>query len=180
MRKVTVLIVLVFFISCKKEHDEKDTITANNSFNNELYSKILEFQNKIKVVNKSKNNSNNVKTIESALIYIYEIKFYIEDKDTIVGFTLYSGGINSYYNEDIKDNKNIYGIYENGKLQPTYVNDPLKIGKFFVEDYKENSYYISKFYQTNDFINDEIYDIHLYKVRGNKLIFEKIEVGNKR
>ena len=180
MRKVIVSIVMVFFISCKK-NGEKHIINTTNSFNPELYSKILEFQNKIKFVNNSKDDNNDgVKSIESALNYIYEIKFYIEDKDTIVGFTLYSGGINSYYSEEIENNKDIYGIYENDTLTPTYINDPFKIGKNFVKEYKKNSNNISKFYQTNNFINDEIYDIYIYKVKGNKLVFDKIEVGNKR
>lgn len=179
MKQVIILIVFTLFISCK--NDNKHKVANTDSFNSELYDKILEFQNKVKFVKNSNDEiADGVKSIESALIHIYEIKFYIEDKDTIAGLTLYSGGINSYYSEEIRKNEKIYGIYEDDTLKPTYINDPYQIGRSFVKEYMENPNTISKFYQKNDFINDDIYDVCRYKVKGKKLIFFDVLTGNKR
>ena len=179
MKNIIILSIgLLICFSCKKK-DITPTIKSE-TLNPELYGKILEFQNDIKIQNSYIRMKTKRNIIKSALIHVYEIKFYLENKDTIVSFTLYSDGINSYYNKDIQRNEKIYGIYEDDTLKPTYINDPHKIGSNFIKKYIENPKIVSKFYKKNDFINDEIYDIYLYKVKGHKMILYDILHGNKK
>lgn len=179
MKELILLILLTICISCK-EPNKIEIHHKRASLDSELYAAIQAYQMKIKIPKvESKEISPGVKSIESALIYVYEIKFNIENKDTIVSLTLNSGGINSYYDSHIPMNDKIYGVYQDENLKPTYVNDPQQIGKHFIKEYREDIDAIEKFKQKRDFINDAIYDVYLYKVRGRKLIFDKVLVGNK-
>lgn len=178
MKQLILLIIFIICISCKKSDTVYHT-NINETLSPELYNKILEFQHKIKITKNSNEEINNVKNINSTNIYIYEIKFCIEGKDTIVGFALYSDGIHSYYNEEIQKNEKIYGIYEDDILKPTYINDPHKIGNIFIREYVEKPNTLSKFYKKYDYShNDETYDIYLYKIKGKKLMFYDILKGN--
>ena len=184
MKKLTIFIFLIVFISCKTsdkiESDQIEVHHKSSALNPELYATLLAFQAKVKIPKiVSKEISPGVKSIKAALIYVYEIKFDIENKDTIVGLTLSSDGINSYYSSSMPNNEKIYGIYQDACLKPTYINDPYKIGKYFIKEYIEDVDAIDKFEQKVDFINDAIYDVYLYKVRGKKLVFDKVLVGNK-
>jgi len=172
--------MVIIFISCK-ESSKTEVYNKSESLNSELYAVILAYQAKVKIPKvKSKEISPGVKSVESALIYVYEIKFNIENKDTLVSLTLNSGGVNSYYSSHIPRNEKIYGIYQDQYLKPIYINDPQKIGKHFIKEYKEDKNTIDKYRQKNDFINDDIYDLYVYKVKGMKLVFDKVLMGNKR
>jgi len=184
MKKLTIFIFLIVFISCKTsdkiESDQIEVHHKSSALNPELYATLLAFQAKVKIPKiVSKEISPGVKSIKAALIYVYEIKFDIENKDTIVGLTLSSDGINSYYSSSMPNNEKIYGIYQDAYLKPTYVNDPHKIGKYFIKEYIEDVDAIEKSEQKVDFINDAVYDVYLYKVRGKQLVFDKVLVGNK-
>lgn len=162
---------MLFSVSCKNLNPKE---IENEELGTELYNTILAYQakNKIPKIN-TKEISPGVKNIKSALIYVYEIKFSIQNKDTIIRITLNSGGIKSLYKLQLSKNHTIYGIYQDDSLKPCYIDDSLKTGNKFIKKYIHNSN-LNQFDQKLDFINDEIHDTYLYKVKSKKIIFDQI------
>ena len=172
--RASLFMLIVFFISCKDNKNFENSV-KNTEINQELYSKLVDYQTKNPIPAKPKNN----KSVLYSLIYIYEVKFIKEKEDTIVSITLNLGGINNYYNKNnIKSE--VLGIYKDNYLKETYIIDPYKLGSQFINKYLNNVNEINKYYYQKDTIIDAMYDIYLYKIKNGKLEFYKILKGNRR
>jgi hypothetical protein len=174
--KPIVIILFFLFISC---NDSKKNTTAikNIDISSKLYNKIFEYQDKHPIPKVGEYDKAKPPLVETSFIYIYEAKFQKENNETLLSITLYPTGISTYYDKKNIDVK-INGIYKDNLLKPTYINDPFKLGTNFVKQYLNNNQDIEKFLYERDIIIDAMYDIDLYKIKDDKLIFYKVLKGN--
>ena len=111
MRTLFVIIVAVFFTSCREE----------KLFNDVLDKVIIDYQEKFPIPDETiiKDNHKSFKPI-----YLYVVKFYLQNNDTLISIMRPSSGLVSPFKG--------YGIYQNDKLAPTAIIDENKLSDKFV------------------------------------------------
>jgi hypothetical protein len=176
--KVSLLIVVMVFFSCKENKNNKYSI-KDIEIKNELYNKIIDYQSKNPIPIQKEQTKNPQPTFRSSLIFVYEVKFLKEESDVIMSITLHPNGISNYYSSE-KIKSEVNGMYKDSFLKATYIHDPYKLGNFFVNKYLNHPNEIDKYYYKNNTIIDSMYDIYLYKIKNGKLNFYKILKGNNR
>lgn len=158
MKKVIFIFFVYFsFFGCNKRAKELDQ---------KLYDVIMIYQNENPVpLVKEPNLKNSPGNVYN---YVYEVKFDVS-KDTVMSITLKPQGFSSKL-----DN---FGIYNQGNLYPTIINDKNKSGNRFIKDYKKVG--LEKFLYKGTSIVDAIYPIHLYQVHNEDLLLIEKLRGNR-
>lgn len=174
--KPTIIILFFLFISCI-DSKKNSTSIKDVEINLELYNKIFEYQDKHPIPKVAVFDKTKPPPVETSFIYIYEAKFLKENNETFLSITLYPTGTSTYYDKKNIDVK-INGIYKDKLLKPTYINDPFKLGRNFIKKYLSDNQDVEKFHYEHDIIVDAMYDVDLYKVKDDKLIFWKVLKGN--
>ena len=122
MKKITLILTLLLFSCTKKEKTESIFQKTKSE------TKDLEVNFRKIIVDYQKNYP--VKKPRKGNIYIYVATFFKEKKDTIFIVTRSSAGI-------LKDNKNIFGIYNDSKLKNFVIYDESKLSVNQVKIYKK-------------------------------------------
>lgn len=173
--RTSLLVAFFAFLSCKEGKEQTMTLKAKE-IDNQLYRELLNYQIKNPIPKIETNDT--IPTIEKSLIFIYEVKFFKMNDDTLLHISLKINGIDDFY--DGKINSKINGIYEDSLIKQTYLNDPYELGNHFIKKYKKNKNNIDKYYYKRDDFIDGSYDKNVYKVRGAKLKLIEIIKGNIR
>lgn len=141
----------LILLSCKEKE---------KSFDKNLYDIVLSYQkeNQIPYRNLSEIHKDSP---DNSYNFIYEIKFDIEKKDTIMEITLRPQGINKL--------STCYGVYKDEKLYPTIVIDNNMIGKTIIKNYKKID--LQRYLNKHKSIIDKNYPIYIYQLKHQNLIF---------
>lgn len=175
--KIFCIAIIVFVSSCKESQERstdecKDALVSNKG----LYNTLKEYQkiNPIPRFNESSSNST-PPSHTSAFKYIYEVRCFVQKEDSLLILSLKPDGI-THSSENPEITKNVYGVYQDSCLLPTYFTGDSNFVKLFVSKLLSND--LSNFYYDNSSIIDIIYVRYIYKFKNGNLFFVAKEKGN--
>jgi hypothetical protein len=168
MNYLIAITLIILLNSCSNQEIKNVDCRNLTGLDNELYDKVKLYQKNNPIPEPVVYDTNLPPPPQTAFKYIYAIEFE-RNTDTLVFITLKNHGVPAQA-------KNIFGVYQDSCLKPTYVFDANNLSLHLIRVKKQESFNIYQFDKSST--PDILYTRYLYKFRNNKLIFiEKIK-GN--
>ena len=173
MKTYITVLLLIGLNSCKQK-SSLNVVGCENltGIDDSLYNTIISYQKMNPIPNIPKYDISLPPPPQTAFKYIYEVQFK-KEQDTLITIYLKPDGI-----ELDRENSNIeiYGVYQNSCLKPTYFISDSNLSKNFIRSSKIEN--LSYFQYNNSSNIDFWYDRYVYKINKGRIVFkEKIE-GN--
>jgi hypothetical protein len=170
--KVIVTIIFLILSGCSNNNNSHNVNCTNSEIRQDLYDILRSYQQNNPVPSKVNNKVGLPPMPETEFKYIYEVQFKKEE-DTTVIITLRPDGIQTPVNNF---ESNIYGVYQDSCLKPTYFIIQNNYGNDFIKKFKVKG--VDDFRYNNSSIIDIIYIQYIYRIINSKLIFIKKIKGN--
>lgn len=162
MKKIALLVGVLFLFNCQKTHKNESGLNDN------LYAVLLDYQKKNPIPSDDEIKKKRIFINPKYAKYVFEVTIDKNGKDTLLSITLEPRGV--------KRGNSSYGIYSDKNLKPTYIIDEDKIGKNFIKEYKRKDLDTLTFKHL--VIDDTMYPVYFYRATKNGLILYDSMRGN--